>query len=472
MSDRFEALIVGMGPAGMAAAATLCSLGAQVALVDDNADPGGQVYRQVARDFRISEPGFLGIKHHKGQQLINELRSVLNHCTHYNDAYVWGSFQGGSLSLLRHNEISLVGYRKLLLCEGAMERSLPFPGWTLPGIMTLGGLQKLVLHERTLPGRRFVLAGCSPLLLPVASSILKAGGEIAAICDALSFSGYLELLPEFLRQRELAREAFSYYFPVVRNMTPILRRCAVISASGHSKVERARVAELSPNGSPVPGSEKDFQTDILGVSNGFLPLGRLARLCGCEHVYDPVERCWRPKTDDRMCSSLPDIYIAGDSRGIGGRHMAAIDGRLAALHMAGELGRISAPELRREVQLLKKERSAIQRYASKVNRVFSFPQGLLDAMDKDTIVCRCEQVTLGDVLAGIESGYRNVNEIKRTRIGMGLCQGRTCESIVAQIMLRKGIPVEEIGYLNLRPPLSPIPIALFEDYAGAHGGPN
>ena len=457
-----------MGPAGMAAAVELCGLGVQVAIVDDNADPGGQVYRQISRDFRISDKGFLGIKYKKGQQLIDEVKSVLHQCTYYNDAYVWGAFEGGSLSLLRNNEISLIGYRKLLLCEGAMERPSIFPGWTLPGIMTLGGLQKLVLHERTLPGRRFVLAGCSPLLLPVASNILEAGGEIVAICDTVSFFSYLKLVPEFLRRTELAREAFSYYFPVVRHMTPILRRCAVISASGRHKVEQARVAQLAPNGSPVPESEKDFQIDILGISNGFLPLGRLARLCGCEHVYDPVQCCWRPKTDDNMRSSLPEIYIAGDSRGIGGRDLAALEGRLAALHMAGELGRLSAPETRRQIMLLHEERAAIQGYAAKLNQVFSLPPGLLDIMDKGTIVCRCEQVTLGDVLAGIELGYRNINEIKRTRIGMGMCQGRTCENVVTQIMLQKGIPIEEIGYMNLRPPLSPIPITFFEDYAKSH----
>jgi hydrogen cyanide synthase HcnB len=255
-------------------------------------------------------------------------------------------------------------------------------------------------------------------------------------------------------------------------MTPVLRRCAVISALGRNRVEQVRIAELAPNGSPVPGSEKEFQIDILGISNGFLPLGRLARLCGCEHFYDPLQRCWRPKTDDRMRSSLPDIYVAGDSRGIGCRDLAAIDGRLAALHIAGELGRISASELRQQVQRLNGERSVIQRYASKLNRIFSYPQGILDALDRETIVCRCEQVTLGEVLAGIETGYRNINEIKRTRIGMGMCQGRTCESIVTQIMLQRGIPIEEIGYMNLRPPLSPIPVSVCEDYAKSHRDTN
>lgn len=231
------------------------------------------------------------------------------------------------------------------------------------------------------------------------------------------------------------------------------------------------MAKLDSSGSPVPGTGKDFEVDTLGVSHGFLPSGRLARLMGISHVYDPIQRCWRPEVDGYMRSSQEDIYVAGDSSGVEGRHAAVLKGRLAALHMASELDRISTTQLNRQTNRLRKDYAKIRRYAAALNRVFSLSPGVLNAMDKDTIVCRCEQVTLGDVLDGIEKGYRNINEIKRTRAGMGMCQGRMCESVVAQIMLRKGVPVEEIGYLNLRSPLSPIPLSSFEDYASASGNP-
>ena len=472
MNDIFEVLIVGMGPAGMAAAVELCRLGVHVGIVDDNPEPGGQVYRQLSSDFKITDPHFMGVKHKKGQRLVNEFDDIRNRCTVYNNAYVWGCFNGDSLSLMRDNKISLIKYKKLLLSEGAMERPLPFPGWTLPGVMTLGGLQKLVLCERILPGQRILLAGCSPLLLPVAANIINAGGEIVAICDTVSFRHYWKLFPELLKQKELAYEAFIYYLSVIKGRIPILRPSAVIAASGHSRVEAVRVAQLDPHGSPVPGSEKQFQIDTLGVSHGFLPSGRLARLIGCNHGYDPIQRYWRPEVDDYMRSSLPDIYIAGDSCGVDGRDSAVIKGRLAALHMAAQLGRLSISEMKQQTNRLYKDHARIQRYATTLNRIFSLPSGVLDIMGKDTIVCRCEQVTVGDVLDGIEKGYRNINEIKRTRVGMGMCQGRMCESTVAQIMLQKGIPIEEIGYLNLRPPLSPLQLSLFEDYANSNGHPS
>jgi len=472
MNDVFDVLIVGTGPAGMAAAVELCKHGIRVGIVDDNPEPGGQVYRQPSSDFKVTDPHFMGIKHKTGQRLIKEFDAIRNRCIFYNNAYVWGFFNGDSLSLVRDNKISLVKYKKLLLSEGAMERPLPFPGWTLPGVITLGGLQKLVLYERILPGQRILLAGCSPLLLPVAANIIKAGGEVVAMCDAVAFRRYLKLIPELLKQKELAYEALSSYLSVIKGRVPMLRSAAVICASGQSRVEAVRVAQLDPNGRPVLGSEKWFEIDILGVSHGFLPSGRLARLVGCNHVYDPIQRYWRPEVDDYMRSSRPDIYVAGDSSGVDGRDSAVIKGRLAALHMATQQGRISISEMQKRANRLQKDHARLQRYATTLNQVFSLPSGVHDIMDRGTTVCRCEQVTVGDVLDGIEKGYRNINEIKRTRVGMGMCQGRMCESTVAQIMLQNDIPIEEIGYLNLRPPISPMRVSLFEDFANSKDNPN
>jgi hypothetical protein len=329
----------------------------------------------------------------------------------------------------------------------------------------------MVLHERVIPGRRILLAGCSPLLLPVAANVTKAGGEVLALCDSLPLQRYWQLIPELLKQRELTREALSYYLSVLKGRVPVLRPAAVVSASGRSRVEAVRVAKLDPGGRPVPGSDKAFKVDILGVSHGFLPSGRLARLMGCNHVYDAIQGYWHAEVDEHMRSSQEDIYVAGDSSGVDGRHAAVIKGRLAAFDMAAKLGRISTSRLTSQTRGLRRDYTGIQRYARVLNQMFALQPGALDAMDKDTIVCRCEQVTLGDVLDGIEKGYRNINEIKRTRAGMGMCQGRMCESVVAQIMLRKGVPIEEIGYLNLRSPLSPIPFSAFEDYANATASP-
>ena len=461
MTERVEVLIVGMGPAGMAAAIELCAQGVQVAIVDENALPGGQVYRPSTPVVGGAMP-FPWTRQGAGKRLGRAFAAIGDRCTVYHDTVVWGAFDDHSLALIKDDAIFELRYDKLLLCEGAMERPLPFPGWTLPGVMTLGGLQKLVVHDRCLPGRRFLLAGCSPLLIPTAASIIRAGGEVVAIADALSPKDYSRLLPGLIRKGSVVAEALGDLLPLLLKRIPILRPSMVMAASGEFRVKRVRVAALDDAGYPIKASEKTVAVDILGVSGGFLPSARIARLLGCLHVYDGRRGYWKPKVDETLCTSQPDVYVAGDSGGIGGREAAEIQGRLAGVSMARDLGRLGLAKARAVLGRLTRAQRHMTRWADTLDRLLSLPSGMADAMDEGTIVCRCEQVTVGDVLAGIGRGYRTINEIKRTRVGMGLCQGRMCESVVTRIMLKQGIPVEEIGYLNLRPPLSPMPLAVLE----------
>jgi len=464
MESRFEVVIVGMGPAGMAAAVEMAELGIQAAVLDENPKEGGQVYRQPSDDFIVTDTGFLGPKYKTGQKIIGAFNSIQDKLTVFHDTNIWGFFDGTTLSLVEKGEIKLMTYDKLLLTEGAMERSIPFPGWTLPGIMTLGGLQRMVVHERLLPGKRFLLAGCSPLLMPVAASLLDVGAEIVALCDTVTSKAQMKLIPQLMRQKSLAREAAAYFFPVLRRSIPTFRPYAVSAASGENRVQEVVISKLDKNWTPIHGSEIKFEVDAVGLSYGFLPSARLARLCGCAHVFDSIQNYWKPSTDAVMRTNVPHIYVAGDSAGIGGADLAQVEGRIAANHIAAELDKLSDRDLKTRLNSLHKIRNRIKGYTSALNKIFSLKPGLYSLVNEKTIVCRCEHVTAEEVLSGIELGYRNINEIKRTRVGMGLCQGRTCESVIAQLMLQKGIPIEEIGYMGLRPPLSPMPLAVFESW--------
>jgi bacterioferritin-associated ferredoxin len=338
--------------------------------------------------------------------------------------------------------------------------------------MTLGGLQKLVVQDRVLPGRRFLLAGSSPLLFPVAKSLLDAGAEIVAFCDATKIKDHMRMIPQLLHRKSMVHEAAAYVFPVFKASLPTYRPYAVVAAQGTARVEEVTIAKLDKEWKPIPGTEKPFNIDVVGLNYGYLPSSRLARLCGCVHVYDPIQICWKPETDRFMRSSIPEIYVAGDSTGIAGADMAEVQGRIAATHIAAELGRLSSLDLKVRLRSLDKIQTRLQKYASVLNSVYSLRPGLYRVMDKKTIVCRCEQVTVEEVLAGIEWGYRNINEIKRMRAGLGLCQGRTCESATAQLMIEKGIAIEEIGYMSTRPPLSPIPLASLEHWVDSENGQN
>jgi D-hydroxyproline dehydrogenase subunit alpha len=465
MTDAFEAVIVGMGPAGMAAAIELCRQGAQVAIVDENPQPGGQVYRRFAKEFTAEDERSLGVNYAKGKKLIEEFLQVGKQCAVLNDTHVWGGFADNQLSLRHEDKIALIKYNKLLLAEGASERPSVFPGWTLPGVMTLGGLQKLVSRDFLLPGKRFLIAGASPLLIPVAAEVLRAGGEIAGVCTVVPLARFLKLLPELAFQKEILFEAIRHAFEIVRRNAPVFSGYTVVSCAGENRIREARIAKLDADGRIAGGSMRTFEIDILAASNGILPMSRLGRQLGCRHEYDPEGLCWKVKTGPLFRSSQPNIYAAGDSHAIGGRDLAEWNGRMAGLEIAKDLGRISADEFNRRLSERARSRERLVSYVSTLQRVLSRGVNQMVRQDLNTIVCRCEQVSLGDVLSGIERGYRTMNEIKRTRVGMGLCQGRVCESVVTEIMLRKGIPIEEIGHFGIRPPIAPIPIALLEGYA-------
>lgn len=466
MKTKYKVVIVGMGPAGISAAIELAQDGIDFAIVDENEDPGGQVYRSPPKEFSIRDRGFLGQRYHSGQRLIKQFDQLKGDFKKFAGALVWGSFDGSKLSLLHGDEIKIIEFEKLLLCEGAMERSIPFPGWTLPGIMTLGGLQKLLLNQRILPGKRFVLSGSSPLLFPVAASLLKAGGEIVALCDAITLKESFGLLPEIFRQRALLRESASCFFSVYRHFVPIHRPYTVVGAAGDSRVKEVTISKLDGRWNPVVGSDRKMEVDIVAVSHGFLPLSRLTRLCGCDQIFDPVQKYWKPWTDERLQTSESNIYSAGDSVGVGGADLAEVNGRIAAVQIAAEIGQISSEERENRLTPMFQKKKRLERYASALSRLFAPRSGLYNIMDDDTIVCRCEQITAKEIYDGIDNkNFTQINEMKRTRIAMGPCQGRICESIVAELMRHKGIRPEESGYLSIRPPITPVSMSAFEAYA-------
>ena len=463
MTRRFQVVIVGAGPAGLSSAVALAQCGVEVAVLDDNLDIGGQVYRQPPAEFMIEDEKHHYARYQIGRRLIKSVNRLSGKITLIREAYIWGIFDDEFLAIFHKGQIEPLKFDKLLLCEGAMERSIPFKGWTLPGIMTAGGLQRLVVNQRLLPGKRFLLVGCSPLLLSVAASLVSAGAEFVGVCEATSFWENLRLVPEIIMRRNMWWETISLQSQLLRRAAKIYRPYTIVSAEGENRVRKATIAKLDKNWVPISGSETQVEIDAIGLGFGFLPQARIARLCGCDHVYDNVQSCWKPKTDRYMRTSKPDIYIAGDSNDIGGADIAEAEGRIAGVHAASDLGYISQKKMSTQMNALLGEKQRLDRYATRLNQIFAPRAGLYSIMDGDTIICRCEGVTANEIVAGIELGARNINDVKRTtRFGMGLCQARTCESVVAQLMLQRNISVKEMNFLSVRPPLSPIPLSIFE----------
>lgn len=465
MTHFYKAVVLGAGPAGLSAAVELSKRGIGVIIVDDNPDVGGQVYRQPPEEFNIKDETHLIGRHKIGHQLIQNLKKISVKMTIIRNAYTWGLYNNKCLAILHKGKIEHIKYDKLFLCEGALERSIPFSGWTLPGIMTAGGLQKMVNNQGLLPGKRFLLAGSSPLLLSVAASLVSAGAEYVGVCEATSYMDNLKFLPNFFTQKNAILEFLSLQRKLLRKTVRFYRPYKIVSAEGQEKVRKVTIAKLDKNWVQIPGSETQIDIDIVGLGFGFLPHARLARLCGCDHVYDSVQKYWKPVTDQYMQSSQQNIYIAGDSSGIGGADVAELDGRIAGIHAALEIGNITQREFSDQLEVLLKKKRQINKYVLSLNQIFAPRDGFYH-LGGDTIVCRCEGITAKEILAGIDFGARNINELKRiTRFGMGLCQGRTCETIATQLMIQRNISINKIGYLSLRPPLSPVQLGTFETTA-------
>jgi thioredoxin reductase len=460
--QTFECVIIGLGPAGMAAAVEMAQHFVNIAVIDIQSTPGGQIYRQLPAAFDLQNESFLGVRHAAGRDLIKKFSSSANLIRVFTDTLIWGVADTNELHCMREGRLFRIGFCKLVIAEGARERSIPFPGWTLPGVMTAGGLQKMIITQRLLPGKRFLLAGCGPLQIATAAKILEAGGKVLAIVEASRIVKAFRILPHLIRHRLIAQESISYLLTILRKRVPLLDNYIPVVAKGQEHVEEVTISRLDDQGRPLAGTEKSFHIDILGLGFGVHPASRLTRMFKCAHGYDVNSKSWNPILDEEMRSSMEHVRIVGDSARIGGADIAEIDGAMAGIYIASELGKISVGEKKSRLVMLQAKRAKLESYIRQLNTIFSPSDEWYSQLNDDTIICRCEWVKAKQINEAINCGCRDINEMKkRTRVAMGLCQGGTCEGIVTEMMRQKGIPLHEIGSLHIRPPASPIPLSAF-----------
>ena len=448
--------IVGAGPAGLSAALAAASCGLRPLVIDENPAPGGQIYRQQPEEFRVERSGDLGHTYEKGQRLLKRIRNA--DIEMRLGTTVWGLFDPLTLGLNNGEKAESVKCEALVLATGGYDRAIPFPGWTLPGVMTLGGAQTLVKSQRMLPGRRIVLSGSGPFLMPVASQLVMGGAEIVAVLEASKPTGWLSRVASLWGQWERFQEAWEYVIPLVKSRTPVRFGQAVVEAWGRERVEGVVTASLDTNWRPMPGTKRTIMADAVAVGYGFSINTQLSQLCRCEHVFKPGYGGWAVKVDSRQATTVAGIFAAGEATGIGGSDIAAAEGAIAGYSAAEVLGRISeteAKERRRpHLQQLRKLRS----FSAMMADLFAPRDGLFDITTPDTIVCRCEEVRAGQIKKAVDNGAQDVSGVKsRTRVGMGFCQGRVCGAAVAAMVARQtGRPEAEVGAYTSRPIVKPV----------------
>ncbi len=467
-----EITIVGAGPAGLEAAIAAAEAGADVVLVDEAPQPGGQYFRQPspAHQPDTDEPD---PTRQQAEALFARLEQTGVRLLP--ETLVWGAFPApddGDWLLMLHGQ---AGYRQIqspavILAPGAFDRPVAFPGWTLPGVMTAGGVQNLLKVHHALPGRRFVLAGAGPLQLTLAAQLMQAGAEVIAVLEAAQPFGWrgLKHAGALLGQWSRLTEGRDY-LRVLRDAGVSYRTgWGVVAAHGESEVEEVEIAQLAGDWHPLPGTQETLAADTLVLGYGFIPATQLSRLLGCQHHFRPKMGGWVPLRDDQMQTSLPGVFAVGDCAGSGGAGLARVEGRIAGLAAARQVGRLDVAAARQAIDSAQSDLLRERRFAQMMGDLFTPGPGLYALPDDSTLICRCEEVTLADIHAALAVGAESVNEVKGlTRCGMGNCQGRTCGDLLARIIATENNRnsdyaknIEAAGQFTVRAPLHPLPLSI------------
>jgi len=458
-----ELAIIGGGPGGVVAAIEAAKAGVRVTLIDENQRPGGQIYRQFEKGFKITDPEVLGEDYEKGLDLLRQFSSLNDKIEYLNNATVWGIFDNNTLAFARNGASSSLSYRKLLVANGAYDRPVPFPGWTLPGVLTAGGAQKLVKTERILPGKNILIAGTGPLQLVLAHQILTTGGKIEAILEAGNINkNWFQVLKGIWGNWDYLKEGWKYLRSIQKSGVPLLYNHILLEARGDGRVEEAVFAKVDENWRPRPGTERTVKVDTICSGYGLVPSTELTMLAESEHKYDQLLGGYIPVRSENMETTVPGIYAVGDGAGVAGSKVAIEEGRIAGTSIACSLGHISDASADKFIEHSRRRMDRYNRLRKVLDKMSMPRPGLYELAKEDTVICRCEEITFKEIKTAMVDGTTRVKDLKRkTRVGMGPCEGRMCGPALIEIMrIHSNTSPEGDGYLNPRPPIRPIALGV------------
>lgn len=457
MTIQTDLIVVGAGPAGLAAACSASSCGLDVAVVDEQPSPGGQLFRNIESSLGQS---MLDAKERQaGMELAEDFRNA--EVTYYPETTVWG-VEPRSVSCTRDGKSILMPTASVIIAPGGMERPVPFPGWTLPGVMGAGGADIILRSGGTLqddPLAPVVLAGNGPLLLLLACHLIEKGVRIAAWLDTGYWSRRVlsaGLMPASLLDSLYLGKGLSMAFKILKGKVPMVTGVSNIRAQGERSLERVTY--------DTGGTTKTIETGCLLRHEGVIPRTHILNSMGAKHQWDSLLRYWYPVTDEFGATSIDGVYLTGDAGYVHGGDASIIKGTLSGIAAAERLGIITEGEAgyRAKKALAKLRRMRIAR--GYLRYVFAPNPNIFDIAD-ETTVCRCESVTAGEIRQVVKAGNTDVNEVKLfTRCGMGPCQGRMCGPALAEITAQTlSKTPDAVGTLQVRQPFRPVTLKNYCD---------
>lgn len=448
MTARY--VIVGAGPAGMRAAGQLVKAGIRPVVLDEAARFGGQIYRQPPSALQRPPRDLYGLESAKATALLSGFAESLPHIDYRPETLVW-QHDPGRLQVIHQGQPAEVGYDALILATGATDRVLPFPGWTLPGITTLGGAQIALKFQACMFGPRVVFAGSGPLLYLVAYQYFCHGAKVLAILDAADRSAALHALPAMAARPAMLSKGAWYVARLKAGGVPIHHGARLVRAHGRDRVTALEWRNASSGGT--------IDCDAVGFGYGLRPETQLADLAGCRFALDAKTQTWLPEIDSTGRTNVRGVYLAGDGASILGADAAELRGARAAQAALQDLGGAYDPVVARQ---LDRQLQPHQRFRHGMEALTVLPDEKVFRTTDDTVVCRCEEITAGELRACVQtSGAREINRLKAlTRIGMGRCQGRMCATSAARLLAdAAGCTLEEAGRLRGQAPVKPVPVS-------------
>ncbi|CAO3434845.1 Opine oxidase subunit A [Azospirillum doebereinerae] len=444
-------VIVGAGPAGIRAAERLVAAGLRPTVIDEAARWGGQIYRQPPDGgFTRPKSALYGFEAGKADAVHQAMAAIRDKVDYRPRTLAWNC-EDHALDLLGDGVSETLPFSHLILATGATDRVLPFPGWTLPGVFTLGGSQVALKFQGCAVGRRVAFLGTGPLLYLVAYQYLKAGVAVAGVFDTAPFDGQLRAAPGMLRDPATLAKGLLFVGWLRARGVPIRNNVRPLRAEGTERVEALVWSSK--------GREERTACDAVAFGLNLRSETQLADLAGCRFRFNEMDRAWLPERDAAGRSSVPGVYIAGDGGGIAGADAAELAGERAALALLEDA---SLPVEADRAATLDRRLARVAAFRQALSAAFPFPEDWVESIADDTMVCRCEGVSAGTLRAVATSGQASeINRAKAlTRAGMGRCQGRMCGAATTELLARAlNTGPGAVGRLRAQPPIKPLPVA-------------
>lgn len=443
-------MVVGAGPAGIRAAQTLAAHGLRPCLVDEAQQGGGQVYRRAPGNFQRPASQLYGFEARKAEAVHQALDALHGQIDYRLDTLVWNA-EDGHLHTLSQQRVGTVQYDRLLIATGATDRILPVPGWTLPGVYSLGAAQIALKAQGCAIGERVVFAGSGPLLYLVAYQYAKAGARVLAVLDSSPFGAQVAALPRLLLQPATLAKGLYYRAWLTAHGIAVHQGATLVEVVGEQKVEAVTWQRA--------GSQHSLACDGLAFAHALRSETQLADLLGCQFTWSPLNRAWLPSRDRAGRSSVPGVYLAGDGAGIMGADAAEMAGERAALAMLEDMGITidseRGPQLERQL-------ARIQGFRAGLEAAFPFPESWASQAPDQLMLCRCEEISVGEVRQVVAQGHTDINRVKaHCRVGMGRCQGRMCGSAAVEIIAQAAAcSPQQVGRLRAQAPIKPLPFGV------------